>query len=588
MGKTLSETLDGRIGRPDGRIKLISFVFALFFLFIIARLFFWQVVRNDSLVQLGRSQFIKGEETKAKRGAIFASDGQVLVATKTAWSMWAEPQKFATSPQDLATIIARTISPHEDEASISAQLEGEEKTRIYNLITKTGAKWVLLREKISDEQKNEIEKYGFSGVGFSEDQKRLYPEGSMAANLIGFVGKDEGGGDVGYFGLEGFYDVSLSGKGGYVRAERDLKGNPIPFGSFSEILALPGLNLLTTIDRTVQYIIEKKLEEGIEKYNAVSGSVIVMKPAGEILGMASHPHYDPASYKTADPALFKNPVVSDSFEPGSIFKILVMAGALNSGAVEPDTKCDTCGGPITIGKYTIKTWNDKYYKDTTMKETIVHSDNTGMVFAARKLGRDKLFEYLDRFGIGKLTGIDLQGEGSPTLRGKDEWGEVDLATASFGQGIAITPIQFIRATAALANDGILPSPHVVSKFVSGEWEEKITPRRGERVISEETAAKIREMMVAAVEGGEAKWAKPVGFRVAGKTGTAQIPVAGHYDPEKTVASFVGWASADKPSFVMLVTLREPSSSPWGSETAAPLWFSIAKDLFPYFGIQPSQ
>jgi len=279
-------------------------------------------------------------------------------------------------------------------------------------------------------------------------------------------------------------------------------------------------------------------------------------------------------------------VVSDAFEPGSIFKVIIMASALDAGVVEPDTKCDICAGPLKLDKYLIETWNREYRPNSTMVDVIVHSDNVGMSFVGLKLGKDKLYDYLDKFGIGKLTGIDLQGEATPHLRDKDDWSVVDVATASFGQGVAVTPIQMVKAVSAIANGGIMVNPHVVSKLKTLDWQEDIKVSGATRVISEDAAKKITAMMVEAAKNGESKWTYLRGFKVAGKTGTAQIPIAGHYDTDKTIASFVGFAPADSPKFLMLVTLKEPASSQWASETAAPLWYSIAKDLFLYFSIQP--
>jgi len=304
--------------------------------------------------------------------------------------------------------------------------------------------------------------------------------------------------------------------------------------------------------------------------------------------MSSYPSYDPGSYWKFGDEFFKNPAVSDSFEPGSVFKILVMAAALDAKAVEPDTICDVCAGPVKVDKYTIETWNREYNPDSSMTDIIVHSDNVGMTFVGSKLGADALYDYLDKFGIGNLTGIDLQGEASPTLRKKGSWSIVDLATASFGQGVAITPIQMIKAGAIIANGGRVVSPHVVTKLEKDGWQEDVSGETGEKVLSDEAASQIKAMMVEAAKNGEAKWTYQRGFSVAGKTGTAQIPVEGHYDAEKTIASFIGFAPYDDPKFVMLVTLKEPKSSQWASETAAPLWYSIAKELFFYFGMMPEK
>jgi len=221
-----------------------------------------------------------------------------------------------------------------------------------------------------------------------------------------------------------------------------------------------------------------------------------------------------------------------------------------------------------------------------MTDVIVNSDNVGMAFVGQKLGADNLYDYLDKFGIGSTTGVDLQGEFSPKMRKKGTWNVVDVATASFGQGIAVTGIQMVRAVSAIANGGYLVTPKVVTGIRGDGWEETVKLDPPKRIISEKSAAEMAQMMVAAANLGEAKWAKIPGFNVAGKTGTAQIPVAGHYDPTNTIHSFIGFAPVGKPKFVMLVTLQSPTSSLWAAETSAPLWYSIAKELFPYFGVQP--
>ena len=359
-------------------------------------------------------------------------------------------------------------------------------------------------------------------------------------------------------------------------------------GASQESPAVGGVNLLTHIDKSIQIVTEKKLTEGIARYGAKSGLAAIMNPkTGGIVAMSSFPSYDPLKYWEFSEDFFRNPIISDSFEPGSIFKPLVMAAALDSGVVTPDARCDICAGPVKVDKYEIATWDKKYRADATMTDIIVHSDNVGMTFVAQKLGADRLYDYLEAYGLGKKTGIDLQGEVDSFLRKKATWNIVDLATAGFGQGIAVTPIQMLQGISVIANKGLkVGPPQVVDKIVKDGWEEDIKPEMGKRVISQKAANEMTEMMVKAVKNGEAKWTAAKGFKIAGKTGTAQIPVSGHYDENKTIASFIGFAPADDPKFVMLVSLTEPTSSPWGSETAAPLWFSIARDIFPYLGIQP--
>lgn len=304
--------------------------------------------------------------------------------------------------------------------------------------------------------------------------------------------------------------------------------------------------------------------------------------------MASLPSYDPAKFNDFPEQFYKNPVVFDFYEPGSTFKTMVMAAAMNEDVVKTNDLYDDLG-QVRIGDYWIKTWNDQYHGQETPVEILERSCNTGMVWIGRKLGLEKFFSYLEKLGLEEKTGIDLEEEAEPSLRKLNDWGEIDLATASFGQGIAVTPIKMIQMVTALANGGKLMEPAVVAKVKDANGKEmEIKPKIIRQVFKPQTARVLTEMMVNAVEKGEAKWAKPKGYKIAGKTGTAQIPVAGHYDKDRTIASFVGFGPADNPRFVMLVRLIEPQSSPWAAETAAPLFFDISRELFSYYGIPPSE
>jgi len=566
-----------------GRINLFTIVITLGFVLVSARLFYWQIVKGSELSDLAKYQYGRNTTIQAPRGNILASDKSWLVARGDAYLVYAQAPQLTKTAKEVANNIAPIFV--EDKEDKEANLAEEQ--RLEDLLNKKDLVWVALKQKISPEQKTNIEALGLDGIGFQLVEDRLYPEASSAAQLLGFVGKNEEGQDQGYFGLEGNYDLTLSGKPGYKKLEKDAQGKMILTGDEKQVEALEGIDLQTTINKSIQLTAEKKLKEGIEKYGASGGTVSVMDPtSGAILAMASYPSYDPRSYWDYSDAYFKNPVISSSFEPGSVFKVVVMASALDAGKVEPDTKCDICSGPVKVDKYFIETWNNEYHPDSTMTDVIVHSDNVGMVFVAQRMGADLLYDYLDKFQIGSLTGIDLQGEASPKLRERGSWNIVDLSTASFGQGIAITPIQLLRAVGAIANDGVMSTPYVVSTLFGSGWQEDIRPVYSNRVVSKEAADEMTAMMEAAAEEGESKWIQASGYRVAGKTGTAQIPIAGHYDPEKTNASFVGFAPAEEPKFVMLVTLNEPKTSPWASETAAPLWYDIAKDIFIYLNIRP--
>lgn len=554
------------------RVWMVFATIVLVYMLILARLFYWQVIASDPLRTAATAQYSLHLSIPATRGTIVASDGKPLVMNQSAYLVYATPKDIPTF-----TSFSSKISPilNLDEKEVAVDL------------AVPGRVWVPLAHKVDSTLVEKLRSLHLEGLGFEKEAKRYYPESSMAAQLVGFVGLDENGNDKGYFGLEGQYDRELRGKNGSLLMEKDVGGAQIFVGDAKRFEPEHGRNLLLWLDRTVQYSAQKRLLEGIQKYGAKEGSVVIMDPkTGGILAMASFPNYDPSRYSTFPKEYYKNPIVASSYEPGSTFKVLVMSKALDQQLVTPNTQVDE-SGPVQVGEYYIRTWNDQYHGTLSMTKVLEHSSNVGMVSVQKKLGKDKTLAAIRDFGFGQLTDIDLQDEASPDLRQDKDWGAIDLATASFGQGIAVTPLQMVRAVAALANNGALMEPHVVKKIIDAKGGTvTIKPKKIRQLISPASSRIISEMMVAAVDNGEAKWAKPKGYRIAGKTGTAQIPVAGHYDAKKTIASFVGFAPADNPKFVMLVTLREPTSSPWGSETAAPLFFTIARDLFSYYGISP--
>ena len=555
------------------KIRVLIAVFAILFLGLTVRLFYWQIVKGSELSRAAQSQYSTSKITSAPRGNIIARDGSYWVIRTGAWRLIANANLLKNSPNSIAD-------------KLIPLLKDADFARLTDLLSRKGS-WIPLATKVDNEVKKNIEAMSIPGISFEPEEASYYPEASSAAQLLGFVGKDENGTDLGYFGLEGYYNLPLSGKPGFIGRQEDVRGVPILLDGGHEITAVNGVDLVTSIDKRIQILLEQKLSDGIEKYGAIGGSAIIMDPfTGNVIAMAASPSFDPMEYNKYNDSLFKNPLISNSFEPGSIFKVLIMASGLDAGVVTPDTVCDICDGPLNLDKYQIKTWNNKYHAESTMTDVIVNSDNVGMAFVGQKLGADNLYDYLNKFGIGKPTGIDLQGESSPKMRKRGTWNVVDVATASFGQGIAVTGIQMIRAVSVIANGGYLVSPKVVTEIRGKEWNETVKLEDPKRIISEKSAAEMAQMMVAAASSGESKWTKVKGFTVAGKTGTAQIPVAGHYDPTNTNHSYIGFAPVGKPKFIMLVTLQSPTSSLWASETAAPLWYLIAKDLFPYFGVQP--
>lgn len=545
------------------RLKIVTILIPFLGLVILGRLFYWQVIRGPELQTKANNQHETTTYLEAKRGNILDFEGNILAGTKNLYHLYVYKPQLTISTNELIEKLVENLDK-DPEATIEADVRGYLKNRL-----SLDSNWVSLKHYLSPDAKERIEKLGIAGLGFEDEYVRFYPESSMSAQVLGFVGQDAAGEEQGYFGLEGFQDRLLRGRGGKVRTEQDAKGNPILIGNYQFLHAIEGKPITTTLSKKMQYLTETMLKEGIEKYQASAGNVIILETkTGKVRAMASFPNYDPSKFSEFPNTSYKNPNVADLFEPGSIFKVLVMAAGLNEKVVTPDTQCDICAGPLVIGKYAIKTWNDQYTANTTMTETIIHSDNTGMVFVARKLGKEKFVEYLDKYGLGKKTDIQLQEEVSGVLRDAKDYGDIDLATNSFGQGIAVTPIQIVSAVNTIANGGFYTKPTIIEKEVG----------KGKKILSPEAVNEMTQIMIQAVDMGEAKWAKPQGLVVAGKTGTAQIPIEGHYDAEKTIASFIGFFPANNPEYTMLVTLREPKTSPWGSETAAPLWFAIAKQL----------
>ncbi|PIS15184.1 hypothetical protein COT63_01335 [Candidatus Shapirobacteria bacterium CG09_land_8_20_14_0_10_38_17] len=553
------------------RTRLVFILFLFSFLVIIARLSWWQIVQSKALLAQAKAQRWEEKVVPAKRGEIFFADSYPLASSKPFYNLYAFKPEIKISYQELAEQLAKISSLEKKE--IQEMLDADPL-------------WIPIWRHLEEKDREKILSLKISGFQLEEETGREYPEASQAAHLLGFLGKNEKGENQGYFGLEGYYDRQLRGSDGKIIQEKDALGRPIVLGNYRQSTVKNGVDLRLFLDRQLQWIAEKHIAEGTKRYGAQKGLVIISNPQnGGILAMAAYPDFDPSHYSKTESELFLNPAISETFEPGSILKILIMAAALDSDTITPQDICPDCAGPLEIDEYTIRTWNDQYYPNSTMTEIIQHSDNVGMVYVEKQLGLEKTLAYLEQFGIGRRTSIDLQGETTGKLKEKEYWSPIDLATISFGQGIAVTPIQMIQAVNAIANQGKLIQPKVVQEINNNQKIEKIK-QETKQIIKPKTAKQITEMMANAVEQGEAKWTKIPNASIAGKTGTAQIPIQGHYDPEKTIASFIGFAPAFQPQLTMLVILYEPTTSPWAAETAAPLWFDIAKDIFLLKSINP--
>jgi len=443
--------------------------------------------------------------------------------------------------------------------------------------------YALLRKRVSKEVGDAIASLDFAGIYLEPKLRRKYPDGGLAAHLLGFVNLDSDGG----YGLEGYYDLLLKGASNILEGRAYYRGEAVPYVFPQLPLPQDGTHLVLTLDRNIQYLVEQELARAVVQYQADGGTIIVMNPkTGAILAMANYPSYDPNRFFEVPMALYLNPAVSGQYEPGSVFKIITMAAGLDAGIITPDsTFYDS--GEITVGGITIWNPDRRAHGLVGMADILAYSLNVGVAYVSTSMGEETFYAYLERFGCGDHTGVDLEGEvaGTVKLPGSEEWHESDLGTNSFGQGIAVTPLQMITSVAAVANRGLMMKPYVAERIVGDQGVIVTQPTEIRQVISPQTAEQLTDMLVKAVERGTELALVP-GYDIAGKTGTAQIPVGDHYDPQLTIASFVGYAPADDPQFIALVKIDKPRLDPWGAEVAAPVFKIIAERLFVLLGIPP--
>jgi cell division protein FtsI/penicillin-binding protein 2 len=429
------------------------------------------------------------------------------------------------------------------------------------------------------------------GLAFNINNFRFYPEPSLASHLLGFVGVN-GDNLTGRYGLEEFFEYELSGSPGYLQTEKG-SGSTIIVNDREYVKAKKGSDLVLTINRSIQHFVCKKLEESIEYHQAEGGTVIIVHPnTGAIIAMCSVPGFDPNDYRNvSDISIFKNPAVSDQFEPGSTFKTITMAAAIEEGKVGPNTTYKD-EGQIMISGWPRPLSNSDFssngaYGVVDMKKVLEKSLNTGAIFAMRQVGSKTFVEYLKKFGFGEKTGIELGSESPGNIRNLlgDRIREIDAATASFGQGIAVTPLQMVMSYQALANNGKLMKPYIVSEIINSDNEiQEIKAKEVSQVVSAKTANTVLAMLVSVVENGHATKAIIPGYYIGGKTGTAQIPEAGSYSSDKFIHIFTGIAPIDKPRFVMLVKIDKPQGAKFAEATAVPLWRDIAEFLLNYYNI----
>jgi len=575
------------------------------FSLVVLKLFFIQVISFERYSAAAESQHFYSLDIPARRGEILSRDGFALVGDRNDYLFYGELPKLTDNKslvaEKLASILVLDV-PHistdgavfsqQDRENFIKTTQEELRKKLETKLNSSAAVWVNLAHFVSPETKEKIENLKISGLGFLEEQSRDYPEASMAAHLLGFVGFDLVGNPKGYFGLEGNYDQELSGRAGQLRMEKDAFGRPIAIGTETRKEKQDGRNLLTTIDRSVQKFTEKSLEDGIMTWKASGGSAIVMNPKnGEILAMASLPRYDLRNFSYYPSKTYKNPAIADLYEPGSIMKPLVVAAAINENKITPETRCNKCDGPRQIGEYSIHTFNNQYNPNLTATEILINSDNTGMVFVGEKIGFPKLYSYVQKYGFGQKSGIDLQEEEEGSLRKSGEYTQIDEATLTFGQGVAVNAVQMMKAWSVLANNGVMVTPHLVTSVNSTDRKINLDNYPTKKVLTPATAKALTEMLVRVARESPVHF--PLdrekglsNFKIAAKSGTAEIAIGGKYLKQGTIASVIGYFPADDPKFLVMVKLNEPEVRPWGSDTAGPVFASIARDLLYYYGINP--
>ncbi len=554
------------------RIRLIGAIFVVFFLAVAARAGYLQLVMAEDLRERGDQQQQRVIKLTPQRGAIYDRTGEELALSLEVKSLYANPAEIK-NPELVRAQLAKVL----DVSSKQLQQKLTAKKR-----------FVWLERRLSPEVAEQVADLKLAGLHFVREHKRYYPRGQVAAQVVGFTGLDP----KGLEGIELQYDSDLQGEAGLLISERDARGRGLATAEQHIRGGGPGGSLFLTIDRTLQYIAEKELARQVKASRAIGGTVVMIEPAsGRVLAMASQPSYNPNATNRYQPGDWRNRSVSDSFEPGSIFKPFLLAAALEEGLLSPNSKIDCENGRFKVGGKTIR--DHKGYGQLNLHEILKYSSNIGLAKIGKKLEREKLYSYLRDFGFGEKTGVDLPGEENGTLHAPERWFEIDLAAISFGQGVSVTALQMAAAMGAIANGGMLMEPYLVEKIVDGEGTQiyQRQPSAVRRVVAETTANLVREMMIGVTEpGGTGTKGAVVGYRVAGKTGTAQKvdPVTGGYSVDKTVSSFIGMVPAENPALLLLVTIDEPQDQSYGGLIAAPVFSRIAADSLRYLDIPPTE
>lgn len=560
--------------RQRSRQVVAFLMMALVLLF--CRMAYLQIIDGSRLAQMNQRQIEENKPLQSPRGAILDTNGRVLAASSVTKSLYADPKMLNKSPEAVAKLLAPYLNIKESE--IIGRLKGD-----------TSFIWLerMLDRDISDEVSSVIKVNDLKGLNFVEESKRYYPNGDMAAQVIGFVGVD----DKGLDGVEMLLDKEIRGDIRKQKIITDGKSVPIFGSALAQFIPDKERSVYLTIDTAVQFAAEQALDKVMTENRPTGASVIVMNPkSGEILAMASRPTYDPNHYERGSETSFKNRGVNNLYEPGSTFKPIVAATALATGKWKENEVFNDVGYVAASG-HQISNWNDSAYGEVTLQDILKFSINTGMAHIGLQVGGDLLTAYAEKFGFGKPTGIELPGEGAGILFNPAEMGSIDIASMSIGQAVAVTPLQMVQAFGALANDGKMMKPYIIKSIMNADgsvYRETEVQKVGEPV-SQEVAHAVSKILEQEISTGGGNKAKIEGYEFCGKTGTAQkLNESGTgYAEGRYIASFVGYGPIDDPQFVVLIVIDDPAGVYYGGQIAAPVFHDIMSRLVRYKGIHPT-
>lgn len=558
------------------RTNFILFIVIIIGAAIISRLFFVQVINHKLYQAQALGQQVGFEKITGSRGQIFCENSQ---QSRGAYNS-GQTKNLATNKD--AWIISATSDDISDKQAFAKELSGvigQTEEEIFAEINSDNYYVVIKKDVLTDEL-NKIKGLNLKGLSWQNDPERFYSQGELASQTLGFLG----GEGFGQYGLEGYYEDILMGKSGIKEEKRGLDA----LFSNNNNISLDGSDIYLTIDCNIQFQAESLLKKEKQKNDIESGQIIVLKPdSGRVLALANFPSFDLNRYsKEENLEIFQNSATQKLFEPGSIFKPFTMAIALNEGKITPETTYEDTGS-VSFGIKTIHNFANEIYGKQTMAQVLENSINTGAVFASQQVSHQTFLNYIDKFGFTEKTGIDLQGEVSSNNDVLRNASDINFATASFGQGIELTPIQIVAGFSAIANGGKVVKPYLVEKITSGRDEMSIKPQLSEQIISQKTISDLTSMLVNVVDKGFGSVAKIPGYYIAGKTGTAQVPLKNGkgYEEDKTIQSFVGYGPAYNPQFLILVKLDNPKV-PKSALSAVPVFKELAQYIINYWQIPP--